>query len=85
MKGEILDYWIRRNKSKTYSIKLNKLFIDGLKKVSESPTIGRKTEFENVRIKIVRDYLLFYEYSETILKVLLVWDGNRDDAELKIK
>lgn len=82
---EILNYWISRNKSKTYSTKLNKFFINTLEKVSETPTIGRKTEFENVRVKIVRDYLLFYEYDEKILKVLSIWDGNREENTLEIK
>lgn len=82
---EILDYWINRNKSKTYSTKLNKLFINILEKVSETPTIGRKTEYENVRVKTVRNYLLFYEYDEKKLKVLSVWDGNREDNTLEIK
>ncbi len=82
---DILDYWIRRNKSKTYSLKLNKLFLETLKQVAEHPTIGRKTEYENIRVKIIQDYLLFYEYTPTQVKVLSVWDGNRDDKNLEIK
>ena len=83
---EILQYWIRRNKSKTYSVKLNKLFIEATRKVSEFPTIGRKTDFDkNIRLKIVRDYLIFYEFDNKQIKVLSVWDGNRDDQELNIK
>lgn len=81
---EILDYWIQRNKSKVYSIKLNKLFIETMKQVAENPTIGRKTEFDNIRVKIVRDYLLFYEYDQTQVKVMTVWDGNRDEKTLEI-
>ena len=83
-RNEILDYWIRRNKSKNYRIKLNKLFIETLKQVAESPTIGRKTEFENVRVRIVRDYLLFYRYDQKQVKVLTVWDGNREEKTLEI-
>ena len=82
---EILDYWIQKNKSKNYSIKLNQLFIEILKQVAESPTIGRKTEFENVRFRIVRDYLLFYKYDQKQIKVLTVWDGNREEKTLKIE
>lgn len=82
---EILDYWSKRNKSKTYSLKLNRFFIEIVKQVAEHPTIGRKTEFENVRVKLVRDYLLFYEYDEKTLKILSIWDGNREDLTLKIK
>lgn len=82
---EILKYWIIRNKSKSYSIKLNKLFIKTLKLVSESPTIGRLTDFENVRVKIVRNYLIFYEYDDKMIKVLSIWDGNRSEETLNIK
>lgn len=82
---EILQYWINRNKSKRYSIKLNKLFVETLKKTAENPMIGRKTDFdENVRVKIVRDYLLFYKFDDKQLKVLSIWDGNRDDNKLEV-
>jgi len=83
---EILEYWVNRNKSKIYSIKLNKLFIESVKLIAQFPTIGRKTDFdENVRLKIVRDYLLFYEFDEKHIKVLSVWDGNQDDKKIDIK
>ncbi len=82
---EILQYWINRNKSKRYSIKLNKLFVETIKKTAENPMIGRKTDFdENIRVKIVRDYLLFYKFDDKQLKVLSIWDGNRDDNKLEV-
>ncbi|WP_312825340.1 type II toxin-antitoxin system RelE/ParE family toxin [Epilithonimonas sp.] len=82
---EILQYWINRNKSKRYSIKLNKLFVETIKKTAENPMIGRKTDFnENIRVKIVRDYLLFYKFDDQQLKVLSIWDGNRDDNKLEV-
>ena len=82
---EILQYWINRNKSKRYSIKLNKLFVETIKKTAENPLIGRKTDFnENIRVKIVRDYFLFYKFDDKQLKVLSIWDGNRDDNKLEV-
>lgn len=75
---EILEFWIEHNKSKTYSIKLNKLFIKALKQLAEHPKIGRETDFKNARVKLVRNYLLFYEFSDVQIKVLSVWDGRRD-------
>ncbi len=80
----ILEYWIKRNKSKSYSIKLNQLFIETTKQIAEHPTIGRKTEYKNVRVKVIRDYLLFYEYDKIQLQVLAIWDSRRDKTELKI-
>ena len=82
---EILQYWINRNTYKRYSIKLNKLFVETIKKTAENPMIGRKTDFdENIRVKIVRDYLLFYKFDDKQLKVLSIWDGNRDDNKLEV-
>lgn len=64
---------------------LNKLFVETMKRVADFPEIGRKTDFdETVSLKIVRDYLVFYEYDESQIKILAVWDGNRDE-KLKIK
>lgn len=56
----ILEYWIERNKSKKFSIKLNKLIISTIKQIAETSGIGRKTDLENVRVKIIRDDFLFY-------------------------
>jgi len=75
---EILEYWILRNRSKNFSIKLNKFIVDATQALAEHPTIGRKTNLENVRVKIIRDYLIFYEFSESELVILSIWDGRRD-------
>ena len=77
---EILEYWIKRNKSKIYSRKLNKLIISALQDVSKNPLIGRKTDLLNIRVKIVKEYLLFYEITPTMINVLSIWDGRRDNS-----
>jgi toxin YoeB len=81
----ILEFWAENNKSKVYSLKLNKLFISAIRDLSRRPNISRKTEFENVRVKIVRDYLIFYEIIKKEILILTVWDGRRDKKNLKIR
>ncbi|KQR92684.1 addiction module toxin RelE [Chryseobacterium sp. Leaf180] len=75
---EILKFWIENNKSKTYSVKLNKLFIKTLKQLADNPKIGRETDLKDGRVKIVRNYLMFYDFSDVQIKVLSIWDGRRD-------
>lgn len=82
---EILNYWINRNKSKTYSIKLNRLFIEYLKLVAKSPDIGKPTDIENTRVIIIRDYLLFYEEVDNKIIVLTLWDSRRNPENIKLK
>ena len=77
---KILEYWVKRNKSKIYSRKLNKLIISALLDVSKNPLIGRKTDLLNIRVKIVKEYLLFYEITPKMINVLSVWDGRRDNS-----
>ncbi len=79
----ILLYWNKRNKSNRYSIKLNKLFTDAIKIVSKYPGIGKLTDKENIRIKIVKDYLIIYEDIETEIHILTIWDSRRDSENLE--
>jgi addiction module RelE/StbE family toxin len=64
-KKEILDYWRQRNKSNIYSKKLNELFKESIKIILDFPQIGKVTDATKARIKIVRDYLIIYEGTET--------------------
>lgn len=82
---DILEYWIERNQSKSYSIKLNKLIEETVRLAAQYPTTGRKTTVKNVRVKIIRDYLLFYEISNTTLTVLTLWDNRRDEKTLNLR
>jgi len=79
----ILEYWIERNNSKTYSRKLFVLFIQATDLISDHPKIGKPTNYENVRFKIVRDYLLFYEEMEDRIEILLVWDSRQNPDRLE--
>lgn len=82
---EILEFWIEKTQSKNYSIKLNNLFKESTKLLSDHPNIGRKTDINGVRVKIVRDYLLFYEFSDSSLNILTVWDSRQNPDKLKIR
>ena len=82
---EILEYWKNRNKSTVFSIKLNKLFIENLRKIALRPNTGRNTDIKNVKVKIIRDYLLFYEVIEDEIIVLCIWYGRRDPDKLHVK
>ena len=56
---EILQYWIERNSSKIYSVKLNNLLVDAVQLIASHPNIGVQTDFENVRGKSVKTTIFF--------------------------
>lgn len=81
----ILEYWIERNKSKTYSEKLNRLFENSVESISNHPEQGKKSEYKNSRIKIIQHYLIFYRISEHNIEIIRIWDSRRDPKKFKIK
>lgn len=80
---DIFNYWNKRNKSNHYSIHLNQLFRDAVSIISNSPKIGKITEEENIRIKIVRDYLIIYEEFENEIHILTIFSSHQNPANLK--
>ena len=83
----IFKYWNKRNKSKVYSKKLNKLFIEAIEFVAIHPHTGKITERPNIRIKFVSHFALIYRYEKDILYVLSVFDTrqNPDKVDQIIK
>jgi plasmid stabilization system protein ParE len=78
---EILDYWIKRNKSNNYSKKLNLLFKEAINLVAKNPTIGHVTIKENVRVKIVKQFLIIYEITEESINIHSIFDNRRNPEE----
>lgn len=61
---QILDYWIKKNKSNTYSRKLNNIFTELAESISNNPLLGIKSNKENVRFRVISHYLRFYSIKE---------------------
>nr|WP_276559861.1 type II toxin-antitoxin system RelE/ParE family toxin [Roseivirga pacifica] len=79
-----MNFWVKKTKSKTYSIKLNRLFEAATLLIQDYPEIGKPTDIENVRIKIVRDYLIFYEVIDDTLFILSIWDSRQNPETLDL-
>lgn len=81
----IYQFWIDHNQSDTFSIKLELLFNESAKLVAIFPDAGTKTDFENIRVKVVRSYKLFYRNQNDRIEILRVWDSRQNPSTLKIK
>jgi plasmid stabilization system protein ParE len=81
----ILDYLNTRNQSKVYSKKLNLLPKKTVTLISENPNIGRLTNVERVRAKLVKSYLIFYDERERSIYILSIWDGRRNPEQAPYK
>jgi len=77
----ILEYWNNRNKSKSFSIKLTSLIFEQLNLLKEFPLIGRKTDIKNVSVKVIHNYLLYYEIVENTLYILTIQHQKQDQKK----
>ncbi len=80
---EIIHYWDHRIGSSKYSEKLINLVDQTLLRLLEYPEIGRFTENNRIRLKIVKDYFLYYSFDKIQLTVLGISDMRRDPIYLK--
>ena len=81
-KIEILSYWLNRNKSNLYPKKLNDLFKKAVGWIAVKENPARKTDFENVYVKIVRYYKIFYEIKDDKIFILSIFDTRLDPNRL---
>lgn len=79
----IFEYFNFRNKSKLYSLKLNRLIQTELQILLQQPTIGKKTDSINIRGLLIENYYIFYEINETHIIILSVWDTRQNPKRLK--
>jgi len=79
----ILDYWIKRNKSVIYSKRLNQIFENTAELISKHSKIGKQTEIQNIRIKIVKDYLFTYRETDNFIEILTIWDSRQDPEKFE--
>ena len=62
----ILEYWVQRNKSKRYSIKLVKLVSERTNQIAENPSIYKSTDFKEVRVASLGNYSFNIKFQKRV-------------------
>ena len=81
---EILDYYYKRNGTKTYSKKLNLTLRKSIQLLKKYPYIGIKTDIHSVRNLITSDYNIFYEIKSDSVEIITIWDSRQDPDKLNL-
>ena len=82
---EILDFYYKRNGTKTFSIKLHSDFRKNIKILEKHPEIGIKTDIENVRNLIDGNFSVFYEILDISIDILSILDNRQDLENVHLK
>ena len=78
----ILEYFAKRNKSKTYSLKLHKKIKSEILITLKQPNIGKQTDVLNIRGLIIENYIVFYELLDTNIIILNIRDCRQNPENL---
>lgn len=79
----ILEFYIQRNKSKTYSKKLNSEVKKLVQLLSKHPFLGKKSALSNIRILIKGNFNIIYKIYPEEIVILLFWDSRQNPNKLK--
>ena len=78
----ILEYWVKRNKSVTYSKKLIKIVAESTKQLAETPFIYKKADFKDTRVASLGNFSIFYKVTEDEILITAFWDNRQDLKKL---
>ena len=81
---DILDFYIKRNKTATYSKKLNAKINKSILLLSQNPSLGTITDFDSVRAHVTGDYQIIYEIFNQLILIIMVWDCRRNPEDKRI-
>ena len=82
---EILDFYYERNKSKTYSIRLQKEIQKSIRLLVKQPSLGIKTDDQSIRALIIGDYIIFYESDKDQIIIHSFWDCRQNPEDIILK
>jgi len=81
-RNHIFNYWNERNKSTTYSKKLNNKVGERIKLLKAYPQMGKKTEVSNTRAISLGHYSILYRQVESNIIITGFWDNRQDPTKL---
>ncbi|EDM44801.1 hypothetical protein SCB49_14555 [unidentified eubacterium SCB49] len=78
----ILEYWVNRSKSNTYSKKLLKLVSERTKQIAEQPLIFKATDFKDTRVASLGNFSIFYKFNDQEIIITAFWDNRQSLKKL---
>ncbi len=79
---DILEYWDRRNLSRSYSSKLSKTVVKQVDFISRNPNSSRPIFSGEIRTSSLGHYSLYFRINEDSIKILAFWDNRQNPKKL---
>ncbi|PTX60940.1 plasmid stabilization system protein ParE [Kordia periserrulae] len=79
----IFEYWNQRNKSNSYSKKLNLAIRERTKILKKQPEIGKEIQFKMLRLVSLKHYSIIYKLEKSAIIIVAFWDNRQDAKKLR--
>ncbi|WP_262707727.1 type II toxin-antitoxin system RelE/ParE family toxin [Leeuwenhoekiella aestuarii] len=76
------EYWVKWNKSTTYSKKLIQIVAERTNQIAETPFIYRKTDFKDTWVTSLGNFSIFYKVADNEIVITAFWDNRQDQKKL---
>ncbi|MEM7549483.1 MAG: type II toxin-antitoxin system RelE/ParE family toxin [Bacteroidota bacterium] len=78
----ILEYWVNRNKSNTYSIKLLRLSNEKANLIAQNPKLFGQADFPDTHMAAMGHFSIFYKFNSKQVIITAFWDNRQDPKNL---
>jgi toxin YoeB len=79
----IYKYWRKRNFSDSYAEQVENKLNLLIQLLLQSPEIGRRANYKNIRILTLRHFQIYYRIIEDEIQILSFWDSRQNPDKLK--
>jgi len=79
-----LSLLLERNKSDSYSEKLELLFDEAAEIIAQFPEAIRETDFLNLRIKVIKHFKIYYFNLEEKVQIIRIWDTRQNPDSFRL-
>ena len=80
-----LDFYFKRNGTKTFSTKLHSSIWKSIKLLEENADIGHQSDVLNIKNIIEGDFSIFYKIKTGTIEIITIWDNRQNPDNLNIK
>lgn len=78
----VLQYWVERNGSTSYSKKLIKLVTSRTTQIAKEPFLYPATDFKDTRVASLGHFSIYYQALDQRIVVTAFWDNRQDPEKL---
>jgi plasmid stabilization system protein ParE len=78
----IFEYWLQRNQSNVYPLKLLRLSNEKANQIAANPMLYKAADFPNMRVATMGHFSLFYKITSDTIIITAFWDNRQDPGKL---